>query len=205
MKKLIIPGLALFIATGSLFFLFSMSIGTASAKIAEQPVEVRWYTLAEAQEMDSVEPRKIFLDISTSWCGWCKTMDANTFKNPIIAKYMNATYYCVKFDAETHDTIYFNGQKFWNRGAANTRSAHDFAITVLRGQLSYPSFAFISKDRMTFTIMQGYMPPDKFEPYLHYYGEEKEKTVNYADFLKTFKSELPPVDPNQQPATPAPH
>jgi hypothetical protein len=49
------------------------------------------------------------------------------------------------------------------------------------------------------------MPPDNFEPYLHYYGEEKEKTVNYADFLKTFKSELPPVDPNQQPATPAPH
>jgi thioredoxin-related protein len=107
---------------------------------------------------------------------------------------MSENYYCVKFDAETRDTVVFNGQKFWNRGAANQRSANDFAITALQGRLSYPSFSFISKDRQNFTIMQGYMPPEKFEPYLHYYAEEKEKTVSYDDFLKTFKSELPASD-----------
>ncbi|HET6989901.1 MAG TPA: hypothetical protein VFJ43_01200, partial [Bacteroidia bacterium] len=113
---------------------------------------------------------------------------------------------CVKFDAETHDTVVFNGQKFWNRGAVNQRSANDFAITVLQGRLSYPSFAFISKKRDKFTIMQGYMPPEQIEPYLHYYGEDKEETMDYQEFLKTFKTQLPASDLNQPPPqAPAPH
>ncbi|MDQ3111217.1 MAG: DUF255 domain-containing protein [Bacteroidota bacterium] len=187
MKKYLVIGIALVAALGS----FAFMRNTASAVITKTPVAIKWYTLEEAQKLSDANPRKIFIDFTTSWCGWCKTMDANTFKNPTIAKYMSTNYYCVKFDAETHDTVVFNGQKFWNRGGANQRSANDFTITALQGRLSYPSFSFISKDRLSFTIMQGYMPPEKFEPYLHYYAEEKEKTMSYDDFLKTFKSELP--------------
>ncbi|MGL4598391.1 MAG: thioredoxin family protein, partial [Bacteroidia bacterium] len=80
---------------------------------------IHWYTLEEAQALSDKEPRKLFVDMYTSWCGWCKVMDANTFANPTIAKYMNEHYYCVKFDAETRDTVVFNGQKFANRGGAN--------------------------------------------------------------------------------------
>ncbi len=201
MKKQIIIGLAIATALGT----FAFMRNTASAVKVEVVPEIHWYTLEEAQKLSDAAPRKIFLDISTSWCGWCKTMDANTFHNPIIAKYMNDTYYCVKFDAETRDTVVFNGQKFANRGPVNQRSANDFAITVLQGHLSYPSFAFISKDRLSFTIMQGYMPPDQFEPYLHFYGEDKEKTMTYEEYKKTFKSNLPPADPTQQTPVPAPH
>ena len=50
----------------------------------------------------------------TSWCGWCKRMDGSTFSDPTIVNYMNAKYYCVKFDAETKDTIVFNGHQFVN-------------------------------------------------------------------------------------------
>jgi thioredoxin-related protein len=201
MRKTIIIALAFVAALGT----YALTRHTASANKVEETPLIHWYTLDEAQKLDDVAPRKIFLDISTSWCGWCKTMDANTFHNPIIAKYMNDTYYCVKFDAETRDTVVFNGQKFANRGGANTRSANDFAVAVLQGRLSYPSFAFISKDRASFTIMQGYMPPDQFEPYLHYYGEEKEKTMEYSEFLKTFKTQLPASDINQPTPVPAPH
>jgi hypothetical protein len=111
----------------------------------------------------------------------------------------------VKLDAETRDTIVYNGQKFWNRGPVNSRSANDFAITVLQGRLSYPSFAFITKDRLNFTIMQGYQTAEQFEPYMHYYGDDKDRVMTYDEFLKTFKSELPPPAANPQPQVPAPH
>lgn len=201
MKKSLIILTALVIATGA--FLFTKDSAKAAVK-EETPVEIKWYTLEEAQKLSDVNPRMIFLDITTSWCGWCKVMDANTFKNPVIAKYMNNNFYCVRFDAETHDTVTFNGQKFANRGPVGQRSANDFAITVLQGRLSYPSFAFITKDRMNFTIMQGYMEPAKFEPYLHFYAEEKNKTMSWDDFLKQFKSELPKTE-SPQPQAPAPH
>jgi thioredoxin-related protein len=180
MRKYLVTGIAIVAALGT----FAFMRNTASAVITETPAEIHWYTLEEAQKLSDANPRKIFVDFTTSWCGWCKTMDANTFKNPTIAKYMNANYYCVKFNAETRDTVTFNGQKFWNRGAPNQRSANDFAITALQGRL------------------QGYQAPEAFEPYIHYYAEEKEKTMTYDAFLKTFKSELPAAAPAKQ--TPAP-
>lgn len=202
MKKSLIILTTLILASGA--FLFARY--NAAAAVTEEPAaEIKWYTLEEAQKLSDANPRRIFLDITTSWCGWCKVMDANTFKNPTIAKYMNDNYYCVRFDAETRDTVTFNGQKFANRGPAGQRSANDFAVTVLQGRLSYPSFAFISKDRMNFTIMQGYMEPAKFEPYLHYYAEEKDKTMSWDEFMKQFKSELPAQTTPQPTQVPAPH
>ena len=59
-------------------------------------------------------PKKVFIDLYTSWCGWCKRMDATTFKQRAIVEYMNQKYYAVKFDAETRDTINFNGHSFIN-------------------------------------------------------------------------------------------
>lgn len=201
MKKQLIIGIALVAGLGTYGFFRN----TAAAVSKVEVTEIHWYSLEEAQKLNAANPRKLFIDFTTSWCGWCKVMDANTFKNPTIAKYMSANYYCVKFDAETHDTVTFNGQKFWNRGAPGQRSANDFAITVMQGRLSYPTFAFVTKDQMSFTLMQGYQTPEQFEPYIHYYGEEKEKTMTYDAFLKIFKSELPKVDPAQQTPPPAPH
>lgn len=158
-------------------------------KAEEGKSPVKWYTLAEALKLSETKPKKIFMDVYTGWCGWCKVMDQKTFANPVIAEYMNEHFYPVKFDAETRDTVYFNGQKFINDGPAN-RGAHQFAVTVLQGRLSYPSFVFIDESRTNFTIMQGYQEAKNFEPYLHYYAEDKNKTTSWEDFLKTFQGKV---------------
>ena len=41
-------------------------------------------------------------------------MDATTFKDKGVVSYMNANFYPVKFDAETTDTIVYNGNMFIN-------------------------------------------------------------------------------------------
>jgi thioredoxin-related protein len=163
---------------------------------------VEWVSLEEAQKRCEKEPRRIFIDFTTSWCGWCKTMDQNTFSNPTIAEYMNKNFYCVSFNAETSDTVYFNGQQFVNKNPGMSRSAHDFAIAVLRGQLSYPSYGIFNKARNGVAVLQGYMPPQDFEPYLHYYAEDQENTISFDDYKKTFKTALPP---NSTPATGSGH
>lgn len=198
-KKKIILALAF---SSAVFFTVFTAFHSEAGTPSETTGFVRWYNIEEAQKLSDSIPRRIFIDFSTSWCGWCKKMDAETFANGVIAKYMNENYYCVKFDAESRDTIVFNGQTFFNRGPAGQRSAHDFAITVLHGQLSYPSYAIFDKPRTHITILQGYMSPEQFEPYLHYYAEEKENTMTYQDFLKTFKSELPKKEAPPTPVGP---
>ena len=56
------------------------------------------------------------MDVYTDWCGWCKRMDATTFENPAIAKYMSENFYCVKFNAESQKEVTFKGQKYGTEG-----------------------------------------------------------------------------------------
>ena len=41
--------------------------------------KVKWYSIAEALQLTSKEPRMMVIDVYTDWCGWCKRMDATTF------------------------------------------------------------------------------------------------------------------------------
>ena len=75
-------------------------VGFYSKGLAQES-KVKWYTFEEAVELNKAEQRKIFIDVYTDWCGWCKKMDATTFNSPEIAKILNEEYYAVKFDAET--------------------------------------------------------------------------------------------------------
>ena len=55
---------------------------------------INWISLEEAQRLNEKEPRKIIIDLYTSWCGWCKKMDASTFAHPVVAKYVNEKILC---------------------------------------------------------------------------------------------------------------
>ena len=46
---------------------------------------VKWYTIEEADALMKTDPKPIFVDAYTDWCGWCKRLDKDTFSDPIIA------------------------------------------------------------------------------------------------------------------------
>jgi uncharacterized protein YyaL (SSP411 family) len=47
---------------------------------------VNWVTFEQAVELSKKDKRKVFIDVYTDWCGWCKVMDKNTFSDPKVAK-----------------------------------------------------------------------------------------------------------------------
>ena len=69
--------------------------------------KIQWMSIEEAYALTLSEenPKKIFIDVYTDWCGWCKRMDKATFQNAEVAAYMNANYYNVKFDAEQRESV----------------------------------------------------------------------------------------------------
>jgi len=136
-----------------------------------QEVEVKWYTFEEAVELNKQEKRKIFIDVYTDWCGWCKKMEASTFTNPAIANILNNEYYAVRFDAETKDTISFRGKQFVNEGG-KSRSPHQLAVALLKGKMSYPSVAYLNENNQFITAVPGYYSPERLEPVLKFFAED---------------------------------
>ena len=72
-------------------------------------------SLPEALEAQKTEPKKIFMDVYTLWCGPCKLLDKKTFANKDVARYINEHYYAVKFNAEGNEEIAFYDQLFRNQ------------------------------------------------------------------------------------------
>jgi len=147
--------------------------------------KVKWYSVEEAVELAAANPRKILIDIYTDWCGFCKRMEAETFNNPAVARYINRNYYPVKFNSETRDTIYFQGHKFINEGEGR-RSAHQFSIALLQGRMSYPSVVYLNEEGELLTSVPGFMTPEKIEPILRFFAEDHYLTQPWEAYQESF-------------------
>ena len=102
---------------------------------------VEWKTIEQAAKTDTKSNAKLyFVDFYTSWCGWCKKMDKETFSNPTVALILNTYYIPVKFDAEGSTEFTWNGTKYNNTAVAPgaKRTTHNFAKKVLGAQNGLP-------------------------------------------------------------------
>src|SRR5690606_14417368 len=97
----------------------------------------------------------IFIDIYTDWCGWCKKMDATTFKEKKVVDYLSG-FYCVKLDAEQKEDIIFSG-KTYEYIPKGKRGFHQVAAMLLDGNMSYPSFVLLAPNLKRLEILKGYM------------------------------------------------
>ena len=175
----------------TLLVIMSFSFAVFSSNAASREKKINWVSIEEAQELVKANPKKIFVDIYTDWCGWCKRMDANTFTNPVIIDYINENFYAVKLDAEMEEPITFRGQEYVNENPGQRRSAHNFAIAVLQGRMGYPSIAFFDENLNLIHAMSGYRPPEGLEPILVFFSEEIYKeNPNLDEFIKDFEGNV---------------
>ena len=151
--------------------------------------EIKWMTWKQMQEAQKKQPRKIVVDVYTGWCGWCKRMDATTFVHPEIVKYVNENYYAVKFDAETQETIHFNGKdyKYVNQGA---RGYNELAAEILSGQMSYPTSVYFDEQFNEIFPVPGYLDPPTFETVLNFVATNSYKTEKWDVYQSKFKGKV---------------
>jgi thioredoxin-related protein len=167
------------------FAFLSLSV-TGNLSAFAQPKEnngIKWMTIEEAEAACKKKPKKIFIDVFTSWCGWCKKMDAGTFQDPDVVTYVNENYYAVKLDAESQDNIIFKDKVFKHNPQ---RQVNELAIMLLNGQMSYPTTVYLDEKLNVIQSMGGYLDAGQFNFILHFFAEgvyKKKKS------LEDFKAE----------------
>jgi thioredoxin-related protein len=179
MKKVFLPLLVLV----GLASVMAVSVN----KKAPENGAVQWLTFEQAVQKSKTEKRKIFIDVYTDWCGWCKVMDKNTFSEPNVAKILNEKFYPVKLDAEQREDINFNGTTF--KFIENGRNGyHQLAASLLNNQLSYPTVVFLDEEFKIIEIRAGYLKAPEFHMVAQFIGDNHYKTVNWNDWQAKYKS-----------------
>ena len=175
-----------------LFLIFVVRVSFAQHTIpAAQPGTddkhglVKWLSFAEAQELNKKQQKPFLVDIYTDWCGWCKHMMRTTYSNPGISNYINTYFYPVQLDAESKDTIEYQGVKYFNE-SPKPKSTHQLAIKFLGNNQSYPSTVFLCNNLQYTLNTAGYLDEKAIEPILVFCVENIWRSVQFDDFKKYF-------------------
>lgn len=159
-----------------LFTVLSPILGYAQEKI-------QWMTIEEAYALTTAEesPKKIFIDVYTDWCGWCKRMDKATFQRPEVATYMNEHFYNVKFNAEQKEDIEILGNNFKFIAQGN-RGYHELAAALLNGKMSYPTVLFMNGKFEMLSPVPGYQEVTAFLKIAHFFGDDDYLATPWASY-----------------------
>ena len=117
--------------------------------------DINWMSWDQAVTANKESAKPLIIDVYTDWCGWCKRMDATTFKDPRVAEYVNANFYAVKLDAEQKGDIVYDGTTF-SFQQQGKRGVHTLAASLLDGRLSYPSIVYFNGKMERTMISPGF-------------------------------------------------
>lgn len=152
---------------------------------------IKWLTFEEALIKQEKEPRMWVIDVWTDWCGWCKRMEATTFSDPFIGKYVNENYYAVSLNAEQKEDIIVKGRTY--KFIPNSRRGHhELAAELMQNKMSYPTVVFLDKEMNVLQPIPGYQTKEDFLPIVQFFHlYDPAAPVSWEEFIKTYKSPYP--------------
>ena len=166
--------------------ILGMLLVVSSAATAQD--KVVWLEMNEALVKSKEEDKKIFIDLYTDWCSWCKKMDKATFQKADIADYINSNFIPVKFNAEYRKDITYKG-KLYSYSNYGKRGYHELAAELSKnlGRLSYPTIIFLDEKQDVIQPIPGFQDPKSFEVIMYYIGEDHFRTRPFRAYSANFK------------------
>lgn len=116
-------------------------VSLLSLKIYSQAIRFEQLSLQQAFVKARLENKLIFIDVYTSWCGYCKQMDQNVFSSKEVGDFYNNHFINLKYDAQKGD-----------------------GITIRRSYtlLGFPTFLYLDFNGRVVKKTAGYQEKDAF-------------------------------------------
>ena len=116
--------------------------------------ELKWYNWNEGYQMSLKSKKVVMVDLYTSWCGWCKRMDHDTYTNPDIIKYINSKFIPIKLNPEAAGT--------YKVDSMSMSGAQLMGMLTNNQSTGYPTIVFIYPNR-NIELYPGYQDAKGFQ------------------------------------------
>jgi thioredoxin-related protein len=152
--------------------------GDNNPKAAAQPT---WLGFDAGMKEARRTNKKVFVDVYTDWCGWCKKMDKEVFSHAAVGPYLSEQYVLVRLNAESAAKVSYKDTQ-----SSEMELARKFGVT------GYPTSLFFEPNGDLITSLPGYVKADDFMAVLKYFAESHYKKLDWQAFYDQYRKDNPP-------------
>ena len=116
---------------------------------AQQDNSPNWLTFEQLNDSLAVKEKPVIIFLHTDWCRYCRKMLNETFPDKNVTEVLNSKYYAVKFDAESIDSVFFDGVYYTNQVTSKTTGKNHALANIFTGQQNpaiFPVTIILNKD-----------------------------------------------------------
>ena len=73
---------------------------------SDKKATITWYDWNTGYQMATKKNKLMLIDVYTSWCGWCKKMDKDTYEDKEVVDAMNKNFIAIKLNPEEQGKVY---------------------------------------------------------------------------------------------------
>ncbi|MFQ5498523.1 MAG: thioredoxin family protein [Candidatus Zixiibacteriota bacterium] len=157
----------------------SVGAGNKTAKDTTEtttgPSRIEWVAYDVGLELAEQQNKHLFVDFTTSWCGWCKKMERDTFSKPDVIKMVSDNFIAVRVDGDSPKELDIDGYKITEKNLTK----HEFGV---RG---YPTFFFLKPDGKALSRISGYRDSKYMMQAFEYVKDYKYDTTGSSSTQKS--------------------
>ncbi|MBF0100644.1 MAG: thioredoxin family protein [Desulfobacterales bacterium] len=144
------------------FIGFNACASETQPNTASTTQSIQWKTYDEGLAQGKKEKKKIFLYFYASWCGYCRKMDNESFKQENIISYLNKHFIPIRINTD-----------------------NDTKIPAVYGVRGLPANWFLTEEGEKIGQQPGYIPAATLRPFLEYIDTDKYKQMSFQEFMKS--------------------
>ncbi len=134
---------------------------------------VNWLPYEEGMKKARESNKPVLLKFYTDWCTWCKKMDADTYADREIQRYLDLNFISIKINAESKELVRSDGKEMKMKDLARKFGVRGF-----------PTVIFLESDGKPIAPLAGYSDPGSFRKVLAFIQEKAYKKMTFEEFTK---------------------
>jgi thioredoxin-related protein len=149
---------------------------TTEAPKSGEKAKLDWLNLDAAVNKAKSQNKHVIVNVYTTWCGYCRLMDKQTFGDHEVASHLRENFVLAKVNGEASSKVHWQGQEMTER---------EFARAV--GVTGFPATYFLKPNAEMLGGVSGYIRTPEFLIYARYVSTrwyEKGKIQQYVDSLR---------------------